>query len=227
MSNPSLFIYWDYADNDSKKIYKFLHVKNSQFIEELKAGREVCLHKRHDIFDASDGLYQDIDACQVLLFFTHGENDAILKRRYGDNDAKTRFSLIDLNNVEILSGKKVVSICCSSAKTLGLESIRRGCRVFVGFEKDIIYSTGKKGLNPIVYSAYNDAFEQAIKDAVERNLTASEFVKSLRLALTKNITAKVLNAPGPAPYSLSEQIAYLDGINSIVALGESNEPLFA
>jgi|GEM_PF-5635668 len=226
MSKPRAFFYWNYFDNDSKRMYRFLHKDESDFIEGAENICEVFLHRRHIKFDSSDQIYVDIAQCDILLFFTHGEADAILKRAYGNPLFKNQYTLIDLENVNLFSGKKVISICCDSAKLLGPESIVQGCKVFVGFREAIFYDLGKSTLRPLVYEAYSEAFARALKYAMKERVSADAFAKRLHASITQSITDKVLSGLDRGSLSLSELSEYYRGIDSITVLGESQEPLF-
>jgi hypothetical protein len=77
-----IFIYWNYKDSDSKNIYQFL--KKTTFINMLEECNDVFLWKKFDDFIIDETLNEELTSSDIILFFTHGDDDAILKYRYID-----------------------------------------------------------------------------------------------------------------------------------------------
>lgn len=99
-----IFIYWNYKDNDSKKIYQFL--KNSTFLEKLKEENTVTIKKMFSNFILDEDIINAVAESDVIMFFTHGEEDSILKFRYKNEDVKDQFTFINTDNAGILKGKE-------------------------------------------------------------------------------------------------------------------------
>lgn len=110
-----IFIYWNRIDKDSKKIYKFL--SDDSFRHTLEENSDVVFFDPYLSFSLTQERLDQITHSDIILFFTHGEEDAILKSKYIQNNRKKDFSFIDVDNASLLSGKKVIAICCASAKS--------------------------------------------------------------------------------------------------------------
>jgi hypothetical protein len=235
MNRVKVFIYWNCYDTDSKKMYQFLADWERGFIKKHEAELDTRLHKKTLYFGESDHLYDDMEDCDILLFFTHGEDDAILKRLYEEGN-KSNCTLIGLNNMVILAGKKVISICCCSAKALGKASIAAGCKAFVGFQGEICYDIAGSGMNgnmrANIYKTYSSAFEHAIKYAIEKRLTPIRFQSLLKHSILRFLGENLLgdgDTPMPAldlgQYNVAD--FFISAADSVIALGDLDTPLFA
>ncbi|MEK6818879.1 MAG: hypothetical protein AABY10_03005, partial [Nanoarchaeota archaeon] len=65
------------------------------------------------------------------LFNGHGNETSITGHK--------RSPLIDTKNVDLLKDKITYAISCSSGKTLGQESIKRGAKAYIGYDDDFIF----------------------------------------------------------------------------------------
>lgn len=222
-----IFIYWNYKDNDSKKIYQFL--KNSTFLEKLKEENTVTIKKMFSNFILDEDIINAVAESDVIMFFTHGEEDSILKFRYKNEDVKDQFTFINTDNAGILKGKKVLAFCCSSATILGeyccSEEVMS--KFYIGFKKDIIYGEGfQNEFRSIMYSSYSEAFEKALLKAYQEQWTADNFVQMLRIFISQMLTKKILSSSDRRLGSFSSVSRHLETANSLVALGESTELVF-
>lgn len=222
-----IFIYWNYKDNDSKKIYQFL--KNSTFLEKLKEENTVTIKKMFSNFILDEDIINAVAESDVIMFFTHGEEDSILKFRYKNEDVKDQFTFINTDNAGILKGKKVLAFCCSSATILGeyccSEEVKS--KFYIGFKKDIIYGEGfQNEFRSIMYSSYSEAFEKALLKAYQEQWTADNFVQMLRIFISQMLTKKILSSSDRRLGSFSSVSRHLETANSLVALGESTELVF-
>ncbi|MCI9442005.1 MAG: hypothetical protein HFH15_12390 [Ruminococcus sp.] len=173
----NIFIYWNYKDNDSKKIYQFLN--QSTFFELLEEGNNVIFHKEHQDFIIDNLMHNEIRNSDIILFFTHGDDDSILKFRYKDELPKERFIFLDFENAELLRGKRVIAICCRSANQLGEYCVGEKVQseFFVGFQDDLIYDEGfSNEFKRIVFKTYSSAFERAFINAYNKKWPAEGFV---------------------------------------------------
>ncbi|RLE67013.1 MAG: hypothetical protein DRJ38_00135 [Thermoprotei archaeon] len=75
-------------------------------------------------------------AFEMFVFYDHGNEDAL----YGDENEK----VIDLDNVELLRDKIVYTMACLSAKKLGVEAWRRGCRVYWGYYEPFCFTLAEE-----------------------------------------------------------------------------------
>jgi len=68
-----------------------------------------------------------------LAHYDHGSEDAI----WGNDDRP----VIDLKNVDLLSGRQSYNNNCSSAKKLGVEAWKLGCKAYWGYNSIFYFST--------------------------------------------------------------------------------------
>ena len=106
----NIFLYWNRIDSDSKSIYKFL--KDQDFRDTISQNHSLTILEPYSRFSLTKTIQAQIAQSDLALFFTHGEEDVILK-------SKNQCSFIDPKNAQLLSNKRVIAICCSSAKQLG------------------------------------------------------------------------------------------------------------
>lgn len=80
---------------------------------------------------------------RLVLFNGHGNNDTIC----GFKDE----ILIESNkNDGLLKGKIVYSLSCSSAKSLGIISVRKGTEAFIGYKKSfVMYTDSEREATPL------------------------------------------------------------------------------
>ena len=137
-----IFLFWNRIDNDSKKIYKFLEDQHLQ--ETIEQTHSLVIHKPYAKFQITEEMKTQIAESDLVLFFTHGDDDAILKCLYIQPSMKKQFSFIDSDNAQLLSDKKVIAICCSSAKELGPLCVDSPIcsKFYVGFQEPITYDDG-------------------------------------------------------------------------------------
>ncbi len=236
----NIFIYWNRKDNDSKKMFKFL--KDGSWINALKDKYEVVDLFPHTAFKIENcrihlsesveiSLLDAIEQADILMFFTHGEDDRILKYRYKFATAKKEFSLIDCDMSSIVSGKAIISMCCSSAQSLGPHCVKsEGAPYFIGFEKPLVYDQDdipNQQLRAIVYKAYSSGFDKVFEAALEKQYTADKLVKRLKLYLNKSITEGILSSPERSMEKYTMGVPfYEEGINSLVCLGNQAQVIF-
>ena len=80
---------------------------------------------------------------KVILFNGHG-NDFII---YGFKDENL---IEEGKNEELLIGKIVYALSCSSAKSLGISSVNKGCEVFIGYENSfMLYTDSERETTPL------------------------------------------------------------------------------
>lgn len=87
-----IFIYWNKIDNDSKKIYKFL--KNDTFRQSLGKDNDVVFFEPFCSFLLTQERINQIAMSDIIIFFTHGEDDAILKSKYKQPNQKKTLVLL-------------------------------------------------------------------------------------------------------------------------------------
>lgn len=224
-----VFIYWNRIDQDSKKIYKFLGSDSFRHI--LEESNEVVFFEPYLSFSLTQERLNQISHSDIIIFFTHGEEDAILKSKYIQINRKKSFSFIDFDNASLLSGKKVIAICCASAKSLGQYCVtdQINSTFYVGFQDDIFYDDGShEDVRGLVYDAYSDAFEKSILYSLSSKCTAQEFVQFLQKKINDMITYKILNETNDHTLgSLSSITFHRKSAQSLVALGKIASPIFS
>lgn len=223
-----IFIYWNKIDNDSKKIYKFL--KNDTFRQSLEKDNDVVFFEPFCSFLLTQERINQIAMSDIIIFFTHGEDDAILKSKYKQPNQKKNFSFIDFDNASLLSGKKVIAICCASAKSLGEYCVADEVKsiFYIGFKDDILYDDGShENVRGLVYDAYSNAFETSILHSLSSKCTAQEFVRTLQKEINDMITNKILEAKNRTLGSFSSITFHRQSARSLVALGNTTSPVFA
>jgi len=67
-------------------------------------------------------------APDLIVFYDHGSESELIG---ADGN-----SCLDTDNVNLLSGREVYTMACLSAKTLGVEAWRQGCRAFWGYVEE-------------------------------------------------------------------------------------------
>lgn len=223
----NIFLYWNYKDQDSKKIYQFLN--NTSFRASLEASHNVVFHREFHDFPLDDRLLNEIADSDLVLFFTHGDDDAILKFRYNDESVKKRFTFVDLENASVLKNKKVLAFCCRSANILGRYCVDKDIesKFFVGFSDDLIYSENfSVDFKNIVYKTYSNAFEKTLIDACNKNWSADKFVLMLRKNILDLLTKEILASQDRKLGSFSGVSFHTRTANSLVALGHSAQLIF-
>ena len=224
-----IFIYWNRIDKDSKKIYKFL--SDDSFRHTLEENSDVVFFDPYLSFSLTQERLDQITHSDIILFFTHGEEDAILKSKYIQNSRKKDYSFIDVDNASLLSGKKVIAICCASAKSLGQYCVADPINsvFYIGFQDDIFYDDGShENVRSLVYDAYSNAFSESILYSLSSKCTAQDFVQCLQKKINDMITRKILTETSDHTLgSLSSISFHKKSAQSLVALGNTASPVFS
>lgn len=223
----NVFIYWNRIDRDSKHIYKFLD--DGSFINKLQEVCNVKLHKPNVKFALNDTIKSEIEESDIVIFFTHGMEDAILISKYKHETEKRRFSLIDTQSASMLANKKVIAICCDSAKCLGPHCVNQvGSIFYIGFQDALRYDDGTHlNARGLIYQSYREAFDCSFSYSLETKCSASVFVNILRKNIHDMLTSHILN--DTANHSLgpiSNIHFHHQSAESLIALGNSDISLF-
>lgn len=224
-----IYIYWNKIDKDSKKIYKFLG--SDTFRQIIKENNDVVFFDPFLSFSLDQRRLDQITMSDVIMFFTHGEEDAILKSKYIQSHAKKNYSFIDFDNASLLAGKKVIAICCASAKSLGKYCVadKINSTFYIGFQDDIFYDDGShENVRGLIYNAYSSAFERSILYSLRSKCSAQEFVLILQKSINDMLTDKILKETNDHKLgSLSSITFHHKSAQSLVALGNATSPIFA
>lgn len=224
-----IFLFWNRIDSDSRKIYKFL--EDQSFQNEIQQIHSLIINKPFAKFQITEEMKTQISESDLVLFFTHGEEDVILKSLYKQPTMKKQFSFIDSDNAHLLSDKRVIAICCSSAKKLGQQCIDSPIhsKFYIGFQEPITYDDGSHEIvRGLIYTSYSDAFKEAFRHALTTNCTAQEFVLILRKSISDMLTGKILSETNNRVLgSLSTVNFHYASAASLVALGDATLSVFA
>lgn len=223
----NIFLYWNYKDNDSKRIYSFLN--DSEFVNKIQQDENLKFYKKCYSFEVDEDIKKEIADSELVLFFTHGDNDSILKFRYNDEIVKKRFVFIDKSNASMLKHKKVISICCNSARELGklCVSDEVQSKFYIGFLDDITYDEGFTGtFKSIVYQTYSNAFHKALYGAYNGKWNAEKFCNILRKNIIDMLTKEILESDDRALGSITQPIFHRKTAKSLVVLGDSSILIF-
>lgn len=218
-------IYWNYRDNDSGKMFRFL---DSPLYKQLYQTENIEIRKEHNRFN-KDEYWEQAKDKEMLLFFTHGEEDAILKFRYRQDHIREEYVLATTEEIDHMAEKRIIAICCQSAKVLGKACVERNDPVvyYIGFEEDIEYSDKvTTALRPEIYRIYSDVFGCALYDAYKNRRTAGVFVKRLKKDLLDEFTKFVLCNAKKTNIKLSDAVFHKNTVQSLVVLGNAEELLF-
>lgn len=235
-----VFIYWNKRDGDSKKIYNFL--KNGSWINALEKKHSVAKAFLYDSFDVSTKkiigyngiemtLLEAMQQSDILFFFTHGDNDRILKSKYNNPSAFQAFTFMDCENASMASYKAIISICCSSAKVLGQHCVNNeGVPYYIGFEEPIVYdesSCPNVKLRATMFKAFSAGFNRGFEEALNGNYTAEKIVRRLKLYISQAITQGILSScdRSLSKYSAGMQF-YTNGIDSLICIGDNKMIVF-
>lgn len=202
------------SDEDECSVVPFLGKEN-----------EILIDRKCKYFSDILKVMENIQNSELVIFCTHGTPNEILKYLEKEGRQYEEFVLIDKNNIDVLENKTVLAFCCSSARVLGRQCVdnAKPCKVFVGFENDIVYDNGKaEKSRRIIYKSYKKAFMQSLKYAVEKKCTAREFKVVLLRSLRKEAVTAIMETENN---SLND--IYASAIEGLVALGNIDEVMFA
>ncbi|MDR0863588.1 MAG: hypothetical protein LBO74_01490 [Candidatus Symbiothrix sp.] len=228
-----IFVYWNYKDSDSKKIYGFL----DEYITLLKTHHQydVSFYKKCKHFDMNGVMETDIAESDMILMFTHGEKDRILKYLYPEPSLLSSATLVNKSNAQLFMNKIVVAMCCDSAVELGEFCNNPESPIsttYIGFRDAIQYDTQNNGVRinetfrATMYKSYSEAFQEAFTFSIDNNCTAAMFVRRLKLNLRSFATKNILEGKNRSFGSASPAQMYTRTANSLVVLGNSNIQLF-
>lgn len=207
---------------DSKKIFHFLSKEDEFTI--IPSIEEKSIDRHWRPFKKSDDVEQKIEKADVVIFCTHGAPNEILKYQPRPNHDKKEYVLIDSSNIGILEGKKVLALCCDSARILGPLSVsgERRSQAYIGFDKPIVYDDGfAPQTKNIVYVAYKKAFRDSIEYAIRTKCTVKEYRSILWAYIQKEMVEAALQAENGTLNNI-----YITTLDGLVALGDVELPLF-
>jgi len=75
----------------------------------------------------------------LIVFYDHGIEGAWIGNAEGEH-------VIDLTNVQLLTNRIAYSMSCLSAKGLGVEAYKKGCKVFVGYTEEFTFNVQDEGM---------------------------------------------------------------------------------
>lgn len=221
----NVYAYWNTNDNDCKKIFHFMS-KNDDYsvLEYFKKKFELKVERIWEPFKDKSIILKDICKYDLIIFFTHGAKDCIMKYRNNPSRDFAEYVLLDKDDAYVLKDKVVLAFCCSSAKELGRYCVTPeiGCKAYLGFESNIVYDNGRaEKSRHLIYESYKIAFMESLKYAVESNCSISEYQIRLTQLLRKKSTEAILKSKNHTLHNM-----YSGTIEGLVALGDKNVKLF-
>jgi len=128
----------EYCYEESRELIKYAESKGVKVVDLAK---EDAVRER-----VEEALRRNPKA---LFFHTdHGSPD----KAWG-NDGRP---VLDLENVDILRGRETVQNNCSSARILGVEAYRRGCKAYLGYVDTVYFTTD-------AWEVFKEAFLYPVK----------------------------------------------------------------
>jgi len=109
----------------------------------------------------------------IFVAYSHGNSN-------GESLLCNRKAYLDTYNAHLFADSMVYAMACSAGEKLGKELIRRGCKIFVGFDKEVR-----------VLEAYKDLFKRcdnwALTLFLGKDISITDAVESMKLEFTKQI----------------------------------------
>lgn len=221
----NIYIYWNTNDNDCKKIFHFMSKDDKySIVEYLEQKNVLKIQRIWQPFNDKSKVLRDIRENDLIIFFTHGARDSILKYRNDSDKNFIDYVLLDKDDAYILKNKVVLAFCCSSAKELGRYCVTPeiGCKAFVGFEHSIVYDNGKaKKSRHLIYESYKKAFMKSLKYAVDSKCNVSEYVIRLTQLLRQESAKAIFESGNHTLHNM-----YSGTIDGLVALGDEHTKIF-
>ncbi|GAH32832.1 unnamed protein product, partial [marine sediment metagenome] len=161
----------------------------------------------------------------LFLHYDHGSEDALW--------GSLTEAVIDLNNVELLAGREVYCMNCSSAKTLGREAHKKGVKAYWGYTEPFAFTTDalpefKQFANAgLGYRLAGNTWAKCVElvkilaeTISERLIEAGKYIAAV--IMTKNADILVCytetSEPEPEPCLVSRFIAYFFGYKTLMTL---------
>lgn len=138
-----------------------------------------------------------------LLFLNgHGDEETVTGF---DNEPLVRLS----ENLDILSGKIVYARSCSSAKILGKEAVKNGCKAYLGYDDDFVFMVSDDHiLRPLmdkIAEIFLKPSNQVVVSLIKGNMAGEADAKSKEL-FKKNIQQLMVST---VPKEQKDLIPYL------------------
>lgn len=220
-------IYWNYRDNDSRNIYKFL---GSPDFEAFCKKENISLFKKRDKFDKRD-FWNEAQSHDTIFFFSHGVEDAVLKFRYKNEEKKEDYALATVSEIPEMAGKRIIAICCRSAETLGRKSMESEDPpvFYIGFTGDITYNEGfSEKVRAKIYGIYSDAFKETIYITAEKRLTGTDFSRELKHRIERDFTEAIINdnSKETEKTTLAEATFFHETVKTLTVYGDGSAKVF-
>lgn len=206
---------------------------NSAFTEELLLNFSPKYNINISIETDKEVNLKKIEEADLILFFSHGDTDEIFHRFYGPYNPHNE-TLVNKDNIQILSSKKVLVFSCYTSLELGEIAIDNDCPVYFGFKGKInrnlpkeildlnLSSLGGESPEQLISSVYSEVFYKVLYKAINEDLSFDIFEKLLKLALGKTIMERFEDAKN-LPFELHSKGTQpvMDTIKSITTFGNS------
>lgn len=169
----------------------------------------------------------------TLIFVSHGRADTIYHKY--DHINENHQPLINLDNCDILSEKKVIAISCGTAKKLGNYACNKGhCKVYLGFFHKIHFDKVNKKKPSKKYIAflticYKECFSETIERAIVERWSFNKFKLFLKQKLQETVVnrANALSMSKPKFYKYhgidQAVLAVMNVSDNIIIYGNPSE----
>ena len=104
----------------------------------------------------------------LFIFYDHGNQNALIAQGAVEN-------LVDSNNVELLRGASVYTMCCLAAKKLGAEAYRKGVKHWWGYTEAFSFI-------PTSEEVYSDLANLGLILIQEENMCWNDAIAEVKLA---------------------------------------------
>ena len=220
-------IYWNYRDNDSKNIYKFL---GSPDFESFCRKENIKLFKKCSNFDKRD-FWNEAHNRDTIFFFSHGVEDAVLKFRYKNEEMKENFALATESEIPEMARKRIIAICCRSAEILGRKSLESEDPpvFYIGFTGDITYNERfNEKVRGKIYEIYSNSFKETICITAEKRLTGIDFSRELKHRIESGFTEAIINdnSKGTEKTTLADATFFHETVKTLTVYGDGSAKVF-
>lgn len=170
----------------------------------------------------------------TLIFISHGSADSIY-HKYDHSLEEKHQILINIDNANILEGKKVIAISCGTAKELGNYACTEvGCKVYFGFLHKIHFD--KKNKKPVsknyldfVRTCYKDCFSEILEKAISESWSFTKLRLLLKLKLQQTVLTRAENIEKIKPvyyryHGIDQAILAVSNVGAhMIIYGNENE----
>ncbi len=171
-----------------KRIAKYIKCAKEELSDDLEISIVENTNKQADI--------NEMMSADIIVILSHG-GDELIYHSYTGGMNKNDI-LIDINNVDIFENKKVIALCCYTARKLGPYAVsNKDCISYLGFLNAINRELEDQKTPPAVVcflsTVYGIAFKNTIIEAINNKLNFEQIRKYLKHEIQRLIIEKVMD----------------------------------